>query len=57
MGISGERYASLEPLAALEGSLADVDVFRLLREGIAEARQERDPATVKDLRLEWIAGQ
>ena len=32
-----------EPLAALEGSLADVDVFRLLREErAAEQRKDRD---------------
>lgn len=32
-----------EPLAALEGSLADVDVFRLLREEkAAEQRKNRD---------------
>ena len=37
-----ERNVPLEPLAALEGSLADVDVFRLLREEkAAEARKER----------------
>jgi hypothetical protein len=40
---SEERKALLEPLAALEGSLADVDVFRLLREEkAAEARKEHD---------------
>jgi hypothetical protein len=40
------RDALLEPLAALEGSLADVDVFRLLREEkTAEARKERDRET------------
>ena len=39
----GDRDAPLEPLAALEGSLADVDVFRLLREEkAAEAQKERD---------------
>lgn len=37
-----DRRASLEPLAALEGSLAGVDVFRLLREDrTAEQRKER----------------
>ena len=37
-----DRDAPLAPLAALEGSLADVDVFRLLREErAAETRKER----------------
>jgi hypothetical protein len=40
---SEERESPVEPLAALEGSLADVDVFRLLREERgAEARKDRD---------------
>ena len=37
------RDAPLAPLGALEGSLADIDVFRLLREErSAETRKERD---------------